>query len=372
MFNPIAIIGRACLLPGALTPEQLWQNRLAGLDSLSNATQTQWRIDPALFLDNKLSIDKTWTLRCGYIQGFEKIFDPNVFNIPASKILQWDILCQWLLYTGYQALNDAGYSLKSVSTLRTGTIIGNLSYPTGSLSQYAESIWLSEQNTNALQKDRLHETISQCPHPDNRFMSGLPVFRMAEGLGLTADAFAIDAACASSIYSIKLACDRLQAGSADMMLAGGINAADGLFLQIGFTVLQAISKSGRCLPFNSTADGLLPSQGVTIVVLKRLEDAINDQNPIYGIIRGIGLSNDGADGGFLVPKMSGQVEAMKKAYTEAELDPNDISWLECHATGTPLGDTTEIKSMQQIFNSSAGLDIGTLKKNICHNITTSF
>ncbi|HLB41869.1 MAG TPA: beta-ketoacyl synthase N-terminal-like domain-containing protein [Gammaproteobacteria bacterium] len=372
MFNPIAIIGRACLLPSALTPEQLWKNRLTGKDCLSDATAQTWGMDPAYLLEQGNVIDKTWTSRCGYVQGFEAVFDPNGFFIPARQILQWDVVCQWLLHTGRQALKDAGYSLKEIEQQRAGTIIGNLSYPTQSLSRFSEAVWLSQQHKNTIHPDVYQQALACKPHPDNRFMSGLPIYRMAQGLGLTGEAFAIDAACASSFYAIKLACDQLQTETADIMLAGGINAADSLFLQMGFSVLQALSKTGKSLPLHRHADGLIPAQGVAIVALKRLEDAIRDQHLIYGVIRGIGLSNDGTDGGLLVPREAGQVAAIKQAYETSQLNPDDISWIECHATGTPLGDSTEIHSMQRIFNkASSSLDLGVLKENIGHSITAS-
>ena len=370
MFDPIAIIGRACLLPGALTPEQLWKNRLAGQDCLADATAKIWDVDPAHLLAKGAAIDGTWTSRCGYVRGFETVFNPNGFFIPASEISQWDVVCQWLLHTGQKALKEAGYSLKEIKELRAGAIIGNLSYPTQSLTQFSKSIWL-DLNKNVIHPDIYQHVLAHKPKPHNRFMSGLPVFKMAQGLGLSGETFAMDAACASSLYAIKLACDQLQSGTADIMLAGGINAADSLFLQMGFSVLQALSKTGKSLPLHREADGLIPSQGVAIVALKRLEDAIQDQNQIYGVIRGIGLSNDGADGGFLVPREKGQIAAIKQAYETSQLSPDDISWVECHATGTPLGDATEIRSMQQIFKPHSRLDIGALKGNIGHSITAS-
>ena len=371
MFEPIAIIGRACLLPGALSPEQLWQNTLAAVDCLDHATKELWGIAPTSMLTTSAeprTTDLTWTDRTGYIKGFAGLFNPHDFALPAQQILQWDVLQQWLLHTGRKTLQDAGYTLKDVGQLRAGAIIGNLSYPTQSLAQFAESVWLKNQHQFATLMDK--DVFARAIHPDNRFMSGLPIFCMAQGLGLTGEAFAIDAACASSLYAIKLACDQLQEGAADLMLAGGVNAADSLFLQMGFTALQALSKTGRSLPLHCEADGLIPAQGVALVALKRLPEAVRDSDQIYGVIRGIGLSNDGAGSGLLVPHSSGQVAAMQQAYAVSGLSPEDISWVECHATGTSLGDATEIRSMQQVFSPS-GLELGALKANIGHSITAS-
>ena len=138
----------------------------------------------------------------------------------------------------------------------------------------------------------------------DRFMSGLPAHLVARALGL-GPAFALDAACASSLYAIKLACDLLHDRRADVALAGAVNAADDLFIHVGFTALQALSRSGRSRPFHREADGLLPAEGAGAVALKRLEDAQAAGDRIFGVIRGIGLSNDGRGRGLLAPERGG-------------------------------------------------------------------
>ena len=130
-------------------------------------------------------------------------------------------------------------------------------------------------------------------------MSGLPAHLAAQALGLGGIAFALDAACASSIYAIKLACDSLHDGHADLMLAGAVNRADDLFIHQGFTALGALSPSGRSRPFHAEADGLIPAEGAALLALRRLEDARRDGDRILGVIRGIGLSNDGRGRGLL-------------------------------------------------------------------------
>ena len=146
--------------------------------------------------------------------------------------------------------------------------------------------------------------------PRNRFSSGLPVHLVAGAMQMTGPAFALDAACASSLYAIKLACDALHDGAADVMLAGGVNGSDDLFLHLGFTALQALSPSGRSRPFHAEADGLVPSAGAALVALKRLEDAERAGDRILGVIMGVGLSNDGRQSGFLAPAVAGQTRAM--------------------------------------------------------------
>ncbi|MBK8267120.1 MAG: polyketide synthase [Planctomycetes bacterium] len=156
---------------------------------------------------------------------------------------------------------------------------------------------------------------------------------MARALGLGAGAYTLDAACASSLYSIKLACDELRAGRADAMLAGGVSRPDCLYTQMGFTQLRALSKSGRCSPFDAAGDGLLVGEGAGIVMLKRMADAERDGDRIYGVIRGIGLSND-IGGSLIAPDSEGQLRAMREAYRAAGWRPDAVDYVECHGTGT--------------------------------------
>ena len=367
MFEPIAIIGKACLLPGALNPEQLWQNTLAGKNCLSRATAKLWRANPHSLLTKDLNqaLDKVVTDQCGYVKGFDTVFNPYDLAVSAEYILRQDMLCQWLVHTGREALKDAGHHSLQSTGIRAGAIVGNLCYPSAELTDYTEAICLLEPPNNIFKNSTALQS------PQHRFNSGFPVHFMAQALSLTSISYAIDAACASSLYAIKLACDQLHAEQADLMLAGGINLADSLFLSLGFTALKALSPTGQSRPLHCQADGLIPSQGVGLLVLRRLADAIKDQDTIQGVIRGIGLTNDGNGQGFLTPSQKGQMSAMQQAYDVSGIDPKDISWVECHATGTVLGDTTEITSMAHIYQGAENISIGALKANIGHTITAS-
>src|SRR6185437_9575485 len=131
----------------------------------------------------------------------------------------------------------------------------------------------------------------------NRFSSGLPAHLAAAALGMGGPAIALDAACASGLYALGLACRALARGEADLMLAGAVNRADDLFLHIGFTALAALSPSGRSRPFHARADGLLPGEGAVMLALKRLDDARQDGDAILGVVRAVGVSNDGRSRG---------------------------------------------------------------------------
>ena len=195
---------------------------------------------------------------------------------------------------------------------------------------------------------------------------------IAEGLGLGGLAYTLDAACASSLYALKFACEELLAHRADAMLAGGMSRPDCQYTQMGFAQLKALSRRGRCAPLSAAADGLVVGEGAGVFVLKRLTDAIKSGDHIYGVIAGIGLSNDrGAN--LLAPHSEGQLRAMRSAYQQAGWQPSDVDLIECHATGTPVGDGVEIDSLHQLWEREQAVPgqcvIGGVKSNVGHLLT---
>lgn len=358
-FEPVAIIGRGCVLPGALNPQELWSIFEAERDVVSNAPEDYWGLDlnQVMAEPGSQTKDVTWSRRGGYVRGFEDAFRPQAFAVEPSFFRGLDPLFTWACEAARQALESAGIQPGSIE--RTGVIAGNLSYPTRSMNEFAASVWTGQSSQPA-------------PDPRNRFMSGYPAHVVATALGLDSSAsYCLDAACASSLYAIKHACQRLQAGEVDLMLAGGINRADDLFLHVGFCALNALSKTGQSRPFHQDADGLVPAEGAGFVALKRLDDALRDGDQILGLIRGVGTSNDGRGRGLLTPLEQGQFRAMSNAYTVSGLSPVDISLVECHATGTPLGDGAELRSMARVFKGCGPVPIGSMKSNTGHLITAS-
>ena len=371
LFEPIAVVGQSCILPGALDPAQLWDLVLAGQDMVASVPPGYWRLAPPTILSppGDKAKDRTWSDRGGYVRGFNERFDATGFLLPPDEIRRLDVGMQWVLHGVREALVSAGLAAPlPLASPRTGLVLGNLSYPTPGLVEFAEATWFGAQAPGV---PRPPYDPSAPPVAVNRFSSGMPAHLAAQALNLRGGAFALDAACASSLYAIKLACDRLQDGRCDVMVAGAVNRTDDLFIHIGFCALQAMSRRGESRPFAADADGLVPAEGAAFVVLKRLADAVAAGDTILGVIRGIGLSNDGNGGGFLSPSAPGQVRAMRAAYAMAEIEPSAISLLECHATGTPVGDATELKSTAQLFGGCRDVPLGSLKSNLGHLITAA-
>lgn len=355
-FEPIAIVGAGCVLPGALDRHALADLVFDGRTAISDVDPDRWRVDPERIDTDPAhpEPERAWTRRGGYVRGFDATRATR--RVPGAAGLRGrDPLVTWLLDAGRQALDEAG--LVVGGEMRGGLVAGNLSFPTESAAKFAEKCWIGDHEDG--------------PNGASRFMSGGAVDVVATTLGLSLGGLGLDAACASSLYAIELACRRLQARDADVMLAGAVNRADDLFLHVGFCALNAMSRTGRSRPFHADADGLIPAEGAAVVALRRLDDAIADGGPILGVIRGIGLSNDGRGPSFLAPSMRGQVAAIEQAWRRAGLDPATVGFVECHATGTPVGDRTELGSLARVFPRACNVPIGSLKSNIGHGITVA-
>ncbi|MCO4746202.1 MAG: 1-acyl-sn-glycerol-3-phosphate acyltransferase [Proteobacteria bacterium] len=367
-FEPIAVVGQACVLPNALNPEALWELVLSGQSAVGPVPRDRWGVDPSAIAcrPEDDSTDKTWSDAGGYVRGFDQIFDPSGFNgLSAQEVLGLDPLFQWTLHTVREALRDAG----AAGNDRTGLVMGNLSFPAAKHTELAQFEWLSAQPQLLAGQGAQLAGIER-PDPRNHFHSGLPAHLAAHALGL-GSAFALDAACASSLYAVKLACDKLQDREADTMVAGAVNCADDLFIHVGFCALSAMSKTGQSRPFHSGADGLVPGEGAAFLVLKRLSDAVAAGDTIHGVIRGVGLSNDGRARNLLAPAEAGQQRAMQLAYDVSGVSPSEVGLVECHATGTPVGDTTELNSTGAVYAGLSDVPIGSLKSNLGHLITAA-
>ena len=284
--------------------------------------------------------------------------------LPAEKIIQLDGAFQWLLHAAREAVRESrrGY----LRGARSAVVIGNLSYPTRSMLDFAQSIWLDP----SFERNGLVAPLPGFVTALSRFSSGLPAHIAAQALEARGPAFCLDAACASSLYAVKYACDYLVDGTADVAIAAAVNACDIVFLEIGFTALRGLSASGTSRPFSKYADGLLPAVGAAAICLKRLADAERDGDTIFGVIRGIGLSNDGSRT-ILTPDSSGQSRAMREAYFKAGIDPKTVGLVECHATGTSLGDRTEVESLKTVYEGIQDLPVGSLKSNCGHLVSVA-
>jgi acyl transferase domain-containing protein/3-hydroxymyristoyl/3-hydroxydecanoyl-(acyl carrier protein) dehydratase/1-acyl-sn-glycerol-3-phosphate acyltransferase len=350
--GPIAIVGRGAVLPGAHDPATLWRRVVAGDDLTGPSSSALWGLDPARVCARRSEFSAC--ARGGYVSGFEGVWKAAGFRIDGAHLATLPVGWRWLIHATREALREASMDLDGGS--RAGLVLGSLGYPTREFAEISARRWCLDPEADS---------------PALGGQSGALTWTMG-ACGLAGPRLAIDAACASGLYALKVACDLLRSFRADVMVAAGLNAADDLFLHIGFTALSALSPTARSSPLSSKADGLLPAQGAAVLVLKRLEDAVAAGDVIYGIVRGVGLANDGRGSGLLAPSTAGQQRAIRSAYASAGLDPAGVDLLECHATGTLLGDREELRSLRAVFGERAtGMRLGSLKAQMGHLITAS-
>ncbi|MFE0800394.1 beta-ketoacyl synthase N-terminal-like domain-containing protein [Streptomyces sp. NPDC058812] len=355
-FPPIAVVGHGCVLPGALRPEELWDTVVEGRTAVGPVPKGRWGIDPAAVLSDRPAPDRVVSAVGGYVRDFDTVFRPRSLGWDPTEAQRLAPVFRWTAHAAAAALETVPGARHST---RTGLVMGNLAYPTAALADLSVRQW---RTGNAFRG----RAAADGPAPLNRFCFGYPAVLTGRLLGLGAGTLTLDGACASSLYAIKLACDRLHDGEADVMVAGGASGADSLYIHMGFTALGALSARGRSLPLDRRADGLVPAEGAAFVALMRLPDALARDLPVLAVVRGVGWCNNGRRGGFLAPNEDAQRRAMYEAYRQAGMAPEGIGLLECHATGTPLGDSVEIRSSAEVFTGARHLPVGSSKANVGH------
>lgn len=386
--SKIAIVGLATQYPDADNPLTFWQNLLDKKDSRTQISRDKLNANPADYQGVQGQSDRFYCDKGGYIQHFQ--FDAKGYQLPESAFDGLDESFLWALDCSRKALQDAGIATSDAVLARTGIVMGTLSFPTARSNelflplyhQTVEKALQNKLNQSAFQLADFNQAhagealnVEQALNVANGAVAHTASKLVSDALGLGGTQLSLDAACASSVYALKLACDYLTTGKADMMLAGAVSGADPFFINMGFSIFHAYPDHGISAPFDSNSKGLFAGEGAGVLVLKRLEDAERDGDNIYAVVSGIGLSNDGKGQFVLSPNSKGQVQAFERAYSAANTQPANIEVIECHATGTPLGDKVELASMERFFEDklagSAVPLIGSAKSNLGHLLTAA-
>jgi acyl transferase domain-containing protein/3-hydroxymyristoyl/3-hydroxydecanoyl-(acyl carrier protein) dehydratase len=361
----IAIVSQAVRFPGSgLDLAAFWRNVAAAADCSTHVPAGRWLLPPEVCVrPGGPHPDSVAHARGYFLDPLPA--DPAGWNVPADLLAGLDPLFHLILDVTHRAW--AGAKTDALDRRKVGVVLGNICLPTEAANALCRE-YLGGPVADALGRPREPKRT----HPRNRYVAGLPAGLAAKALGLGGGTFTLDAACASSLYALKLACDELLSGRADAMLAGGLNRADSLYTQMGFSQLRALSPTGRCSPFDASADGLMVGEGAGVFVLKRLADAERDGDAVHGVVAGWGLSNDVA-GNLLAPAVEGQLRAMRAAYEMAGWRPTDVDLIECHATGTPVGDAVEFDSLRQLWGNDGWKPgqcaIGSVKSTVGHLLT---
>ena len=363
VVEPIAIVGRGCVLPDAFDPEALWDIFASGRVVIDDGSDRDWRATVAHRLSAPTGAghvpDTVWNRRGSYVRDFARVWRPGDYAVDGATLSGLDRLFQWSIHAGAAALREAG-GATTEEAARAAVILGNIAQPT-----YGFVDWSAQ--VAGLASPGAPEVSAW-----NRYFGGLTAITAARALGLKPDrSFLLDAACASGLVAIKHACDQLRAGEIDLALAGGMNAADALQQHVVFCAWNAASRAGHSRPFARAADGLIPAEGGAVLALRRLEDARRRGDRILGLIRGIGTSNDGRAKSLLAPAQDGQVRAIAAGWSQAGIDPALLTFAECHATGTPLGDGQEIRSCKAAWPTARNVAISSHKANFGHLMTAA-
>ncbi|WP_158228936.1 type I polyketide synthase [Chitinimonas sp. BJB300] len=379
---PIAVIGMAAMMPRAQDLAAYWRNILDETDCLEPVPTNRWRAEAYYNADPKVA-DHTYADRGGFIPDLG--FDPLRYGIPPNSLAFTDTAQLYALAVGRQALLDAGYQPdqttegRRLPMARTGIVLGvsgNTMKLSSEMAKRADiAKWVDVLHQAGIEDAVVAEVADTMRrhYPDWNedtfpgFLANVVAGRIANRFGLGAASHTVDAACASSLAAVRLACLELRSGAADVMLTGGVDTDNSNIAYLSFSKTPALSKSGKVRAFDAAADGTMISEGIGMLVLKRLDDAVADGDRIYGVIRGFGASTDGAGGAIFAPNRAGQERALLTAYADAGIDPTSIGLVEAHATGTVVGDAIEIEALEAVLGSAqTPIALGSVKAQIGH------
>ena len=348
--SEIAIIGIAGRFPQAKNLEKFWENLQNGIESISFFTNEELLSSGT---DSAILNDPKFVKARAVLENVE-LFDASFFGFNPREAEITDPQHRIFLECAYVALEDAGYDSQ--------TYKGSIGvYAGSSLSTYLLNVYLNQNIINSIDYHQLAIA------GDKDYLTT----RVSYKLNLTGPSYTVQTACSTSLVAVHLACQSLLNGECDMGLAGGVSISSsgkaGYFYKEG----GIGSPDGHCRAFDAKAQGTVSGEGVGIVVLKRLEDALADGDSIHAVIKGSAINNDGSfKVSYTAPRIDSQAKVIRTAQVVAEVEPETITYIEAHGTGTSLGDPIEIAALTQAFRASTEKKgfcaIGSVKTNIGH------
>ncbi len=348
--DPIAVVGMACRFPQADNIEQYWQGLLNNTRFASHFTREQLLAAGV----NEATVDKDNFVPVASVIESPENFDATLFGYSPQEAESIDPQQRLFLQVVWHALEHAGYAPRNI-TQKTGV------YGSARISTYPSLNNFSV--TDVGQVKGMQALLGN----DKDYLAT----RVAHRFNLHGPALTVQTACSSSLVAVHMACESLRGGECDMAIAGGAAVSfpqhAGYLYQPG----MVFSPDGFCRPFSENAEGTFGGNGVGAVVLKRLEDALNDGDPIMAVLRGSAINNDGSDKvGFTAPSVAGQQHVLTEALHLADVDPGQIGMVEAHGTGTTLGDPIEIAALQAAYrggrDTAKACYIGSVKSNLGH------
>lgn len=373
------------MLPDAPNVEAFWENLVRGHRSIREVPPERW--SPAEYYSPDRSLPEKTYSKIGSFVG-RREFDWRKYRIPPNVASQMDANQKWAIEAADQCFRDSGYDRRPFDHRRVGVIIGNAG---GGEIRIANTMRIYFPSfREALETTQLYRSLAPeqlkpfLEELEQRFKTPLPLTtedtmpgelsnliagRVSNCFNLTGPNFAVDAACASNAAAIEIAIHYLRQGVLDMVLAGAVDASQNVAQFIKFAKIGALSAEG-CFPFDERADGFVMGEGCALFLLKRAQDAVRDGDRIYAVVRGIGSASDGRGRSVLAPTVEGQTLAIERAWRDAGVDVSPVDYIECHGTGTRLGDHVELEALQRTYGvalqNGRRIPIGTVKSNLGH------
>ena len=355
--HDIAIIGVSSKLPGAGNLEEYWQNIVCGVDCIKAFPESRKKdIDKYLVYSGNETEENLRYLEGAYIEDIDK-FDYRFFRLSPKEASLMDPYQRVFLQTVWHAIEDAGYGGRKLAGTRTGVYIG---YASTAKDSYHKMIYETEP--------------SSLPMSMAGNITAILPSRISYLLDLKGPTMIIDTACSASLVSMHLACQALRLGECDMAIAGGIRInlipLDNEFIRVGVE-----SSTGRTKTFDESADGAGMGEGVITILLKPLKKAVQDRDNIYAVIKGSAINQDGASIGLTAPNPESQEDVLVRAWQNARVSPETLSYIEVHGTATKLGDPIEIDGLNRAFlrytNKKQFCAVSAVKTNIGHLFESS-
>ncbi|MEM9137346.1 MAG: type I polyketide synthase, partial [Cyanobacteria bacterium P01_F01_bin.42] len=346
--EPVAVVGLGCRFPGgANSPDEFWQLLEDERDAISTVPSDRWDAD-AYYSDKPTTPGKTITREGGFVDQLQE-FDPAFFNISPREAISLDPQQRLLLEVSWEALEHGNQVPSDWSDRPVGVFVGISS------NDYSQMLLMRPQSEidAYLATGNSHSTASG---------------RLSYCLGFTGPSLAVDTACSSSLVAVHLACLSLRNHECEMAIAGGVNRILLPDFSINFSQARMLAPDGRCKAFDARANGFGRGEGCGAIVLKRLSDAEKAGDNILAVIRGSAVNQDGRSGGLTVPNGPSQQSVVRKALEQAQIKPDQVSYIEAHGTGTELGDPIEVGALTAVFGREREnpLQLGSVKTNIGH------
>ena len=379
----IAVVGVSALFPGSLSATGFWKDILEGRDLITDVPSSHWLIED--FYDPDPSVpDKTYAKRGAFLKDID--FDALGWGIPPNLIPETDTSQLLALIVAQKVLEDAcGQSSEALENLDRDKISVILGVTSGQellgsmVSRLQRPVWVKALRDSGLPEDEVQDVCDRIsaqytPWRESTFpglLGNVVAGRIANRLDLGGTNCVTDAACASTFSALSMGVNELYLGDSDMVIVGGVDTMNDIFMFMCFSKTPALSATGDCRPFSDQADGTMLSEGLGMVALKRLEDAERDGDRIYAVINAVGSSSDGRAKSVYAPVPEGQAKALRRAYGQLDFGPEQVELVEAHGTGTKAGDAAEFKGLATAFAETGRQDaqwcaLGSVKSQIGH------